>query len=105
MSNCDFVAGKSPIDLVASRLSHRALAPCVASALIRPNQSVQRLPQLTVKEVVGPSNVVTNHDVERGDDFAHDRNDRDLGQLAGCFEAMVERLEHRIQLLALIAAM
>jgi hypothetical protein len=58
----------------------------------------------TVK-VVGPNNVVTNHSVERGDDLAHDRNDRNLGQLAGCFEAMVERLEHRIPMLALIAAM
>jgi hypothetical protein len=42
MSNCDFVAFGSSIDLVASRLSHRALALCVVSALTRPNQSVQR---------------------------------------------------------------
>jgi hypothetical protein len=105
MSNCDFVAsgslGRSLIDLVASRLALRAPAPSAASALTRPNQSARRLPSgrrgvPTVKEVVGPNNVVTNHRVERSDDLAHDRNDRNLRQLAGCFEAMVERPQHRI---------
>jgi hypothetical protein len=96
MSNCDFVAGRSRIDLVASRLPHRALALCAVSALIPPNQSVQRLPQLLAIKEVGPHDVITNHRVERSDDLAHDRNDRKLRQLAGCFEAMVERPQHRI---------
>jgi hypothetical protein len=75
MSNCDFVAGRSRIDLVTSRLSHRALALCAVSALTRPNQSVQRLPrQLTVKEV-GPHDVITYHGIEHGDHLAHDRNE------------------------------
>ena len=39
MSNCDFVAGRSLIDLVASRLALRA-----AMALTQPNQSAQWLP-------------------------------------------------------------
>ena len=61
MSNCDFVAGRSLINLVASRLAHRALALCAVSALTRPNQSVQRLSwQLTVKEV-GPNDVIMSN--------------------------------------------
>jgi hypothetical protein len=95
MSNCDFVAGRSLIDLVASR-SDRTLALCVVSALPRPNQSVQRLPrQLTVKEV-GPNDVITNHGIEDGDHLAHDRNDHDLRHLASALGALTERLEHRI---------
>src|SRR5215831_5340658 len=43
MSNCDFVAGRSLIDLVASRLALRAPALRAASALTRPNQSAQWL--------------------------------------------------------------
>jgi hypothetical protein len=76
MSNCDFVAGRSLIDLVASRLAHPALALCAVSVSTpdQINQS-QRLPrQLTVKDV-GPNDVITNHGIERGDDLAHDRND------------------------------
>jgi hypothetical protein len=42
MSNCDFVAARSLIDLVASRLAHPALALCTVSALTRPNRTVQR---------------------------------------------------------------
>ena len=96
MSNCDFVAGRSLIDLVASRLAHPALALCAVSALTRPNQSAQRLSgQLTVKEV-GPNDVITNHGIEHGDHLAHDRNDHDLRHLASALEALTERLEHRI---------
>jgi hypothetical protein len=70
MSNCDFVAGRSLINLVTSRLSQRALALCAVSALTRPNQSVQRLSrQLTVNEV-GPNDVITNHGIEDGDHLA-----------------------------------
>jgi hypothetical protein len=43
MSNCDFVAGRSLIDLVAARLALHAPALGAASALTRPNQSAQRL--------------------------------------------------------------
>ena len=44
MSNCDFVAGRSLIALVASRLALRAPARRAASALTRPNQSARWLP-------------------------------------------------------------
>src|SRR6516162_3758862 len=44
MSNCHFVAGRSLIDLVASRLALRTPALRAATALTRPNQSAQRLP-------------------------------------------------------------
>jgi hypothetical protein len=77
MSNCDFVAGRSRIDLVASRLSHRALALCAVSALTRPNQSVQRLPRLLTMKDVGPHDVITKHCVEHCDHLAHDLNDHD----------------------------
>jgi hypothetical protein len=63
MSNCDSVAGRSLIDLVTSGLALRAPALGAASALTRPNQSAQWLPSgrrgaLTVKEVVGPNDVI-----------------------------------------------
>src|SRR5262249_55545995 len=100
MSNCDFVAGRSLIALVASRLALRAPALRAASALTRPNQSAQWLPSSrhgvpTVK-VVGPNEVITNHGIEHGDHLAHDRNDHDLRHLASALEALTERLEHRI---------
>ena len=44
MSNCHVVAGRSLIDLVASRLALRAPALRAATALTRPNQSAQWLP-------------------------------------------------------------
>src|SRR5260221_13832292 len=44
MSNCDLVAARSLIDLVASRLALRAPALRAATALTRPNRSAQRLP-------------------------------------------------------------
>src|SRR6266700_5437709 len=44
MSNCHLVAGRSLIDLVASRLALRAPALRAATALTRPNRSAQRLP-------------------------------------------------------------
>src|SRR5436853_1553551 len=43
MSNCHLVAGRSLIDLVASRLALRAPALRAATALTRPNPSAQRL--------------------------------------------------------------
>jgi hypothetical protein len=96
MSNCDFVAGRSRIDLVASRLPHRALALCAVSAFTRPNQSVQRLPRLLTMKEVGPHDVITNHGIEHGDHLAHDRNDHDFRHLACTLEALTERLEHWI---------
>ena len=100
MSNCDFVAGRSLIDLVASRLALRAPALGAATALTRPNQSAQwqssgRHNVPTVK-MVGPNNVVTNHCVEHCDHLAHDRDDHDLVQLTSGLETIVERLEHWI---------
>ena len=44
MSNCHLVAGRSLIDLAASRLVLRAPALRAATALTRPNRSAQRLP-------------------------------------------------------------
>ena len=44
VSNCHLVAGRSLIDLVASRLALRAPALCAATLFIRPNRSAQRLP-------------------------------------------------------------
>src|SRR5262245_15342712 len=100
MSNCDFVAGRSLIDLVASRLALRAPALRAASALTRPNQSAQWLSsgrhRVPTVKVVGPNDVITNHGIEHGDHLAHDRNDHDLRHLARALEALTERLEHRI---------
>src|SRR6201997_2293716 len=100
MSNCDFVAGRSLIDLVASRLALRAPALRAASALTRPNQSAQWLPsgrhRVPTVKMVGPNDVITNHRIEHGDHLAHDRHDHNLRQLAGGLEPIVERLEHRI---------
>src|SRR6516225_7659915 len=109
MSNCHFVAGRSLIDLIASRLALRAPALRAATALTRPNQSAQRLPcgrhAVPTAMALGPNHVVANHCVEHRDHLAHHCHDHDLRQFAGGLEAIVESLEHRIQLLALIAAM
>src|SRR4029077_16738304 len=100
MSNCHVVAGRSLIDLVASRLALRAPALRAAMALTQPNQSAQWLPcgwhTVPTAQMVGPNNVVANHRVERGDHLAHDRHDHNLRQLAGGLEPIMERLEHRI---------
>ena len=62
MSNCDFVAGGSLIDLVASRLALRAPALRAATALTRPNRSAQRLPcgrhSAPTAATVGPNDVI-----------------------------------------------
>ena len=100
MSNCDFVAGRSLIDLVASRLALRAPALRAASALTRPDQSAQWLSSgrhnVPTVKMVGPHNVIANHGVEHGDHLAHDRDDHNFRQLAGRLKAIVERLEHGI---------
>jgi hypothetical protein len=97
MSNCHLVAGRSLIDLVASRLALRAPAPRAATALTRPNRSAQRLPcgrhDVPTGQSVGPHDVIADHGIERGDHLAHDRHDRDLGQFAGSLETIVEYLE------------
>jgi len=70
MSNCHLVAGRSLIDLVASKLALRAPALRAATALTRPNRSAQRLAcrrhTVPTAKTVGPNNVVANHCVERG---------------------------------------
>ena len=62
MSNCDFVAGRSLIDLLASRLALRAPALRAASALTQANQSAQWLPsgrhRVPTVKMVGPSDVI-----------------------------------------------
>ena len=77
--------------------------------MTRPNQSAQWLPcgrhTVPTGKMVGPNNVVTNHRVERGDHLAHDGHDRNLRQLAGGLEPIVDALKTGFQLLALIAAM
>src|SRR5215510_6672561 len=91
MSNCDFVAGRSLIDLVASRLALRAPALCAASALTRPNQSAQWLSSgrhnVPTVKVVGPNDVIKNHGIEHGDHLARNRNDHDFRHLACALEA------------------
>ena len=86
MSNCDFMAGKSLIDLAASRLALRAPALRAATALTRPNQSTQRLPRgrhaVPTAMTVGPKHVIANDRVERGDHLAHHCHDRDFRLLA-----------------------
>src|SRR5436853_7127659 len=88
MSNCHLVAGRSLIDLVASRLALRAPALRAATALTRPNRSAQRLPcgrhAVPTAQTVSPSNIVTNHCVERGDHLAHHRRTT-FGNLPAAF--------------------
>src|SRR5258705_12455295 len=96
----DFVAGGSLIALAASRLALRAPALRAATALTRPIRSAKWLPcgrhTVPTAVTVGPSDVVTNHCVERGDHLAHHRHDRDLRQFAGGFQTIVEGFERRI---------
>src|SRR6516225_3455347 len=86
MGNCHLVAGRSLIDLVASRLALCAPALRAATTLTRPNRSAQRLPcgrhSVPTAKTVGPNNVVTNHCVERGDHLTHHRHDDDLRLLS-----------------------
>src|ERR1035438_1429866 len=100
MSNCDFVAGGSLIDLATSRLALRAPALRAATALTRPNQSAQWLPcgrhGVPTAEMVGPNDVVANHCVESGEHLTHHGYNRDLRLFSGGLEAIVERLECRI---------
>src|SRR5262252_6511117 len=100
MSNCHLVAGRSLIDLVASKLALRAPALRAATALTRPNRSAQwlacRRHTVPTAKTVGPNNVVANHCVERGNHLTHHRHDRDLRLLSGGLEAVMERLEPRI---------
>jgi hypothetical protein len=69
MSNCDFVAGGSLIDLAASRLALRAPALRAATALTRPNGSARGLPcsrhVVPPAVAVGPSDVVDSAKRER----------------------------------------
>ena len=100
MSNCHLVAAGSLVDLAASRLALRAPALCAATALTRPNRSAQRLPcgrhAVPTGQTVGPTDVVTDHCIERGDHLAHHCHDRDLWQFAGGLETIVECLERGI---------
>src|SRR5437870_12642782 len=74
MSNCHLVAGRSLIDLTASRLALRAPALRAATALTRPNRSAQRLPcgrhAVPTTKTVGPSDVVANHRIKCRDHLA-----------------------------------
>src|SRR5258707_13984410 len=100
MSNCHLVARRSLIDLVASKLTLRALALRAATALTRPNRSAQRLPRgrhaAPTVVTVDPSRTVAKHGVKRSDHLAHHRHDDDLRLLSGGREAIVERFECRI---------
>jgi len=98
VSNCDFVAWGSLIDLATSRLPLRA--PALRAALTRPNRSAQRLPcgrhAVPTTKTVGPSNVVANHRIECRDHLPHHRNDHDFRQFAGGFQTIVKDFERRI---------
>src|SRR5262245_48427632 len=82
MSNCHLVAGRSLIDLAASRLALRTPALRAATALTRPSRSAQRLPcgryVLPTAKTAGPNDVVANHCVEHGDHLTHHRHDHEL---------------------------
>src|SRR2546429_5156910 len=101
-SNCDLVARGSLIDLAASRLALRAPALRAATALTRPTRSAQRLPSgrhaVPAAQTVGPSNIVANHCVERGDHLTHHRHDHDLRLLSARRKALMGRLEYRIHI-------
>src|SRR5215469_3335153 len=100
MSNCHLVAGRSLIDLVASRLALRAPALRAATTLTRPTRSAHSLPcsrrAAPTGKMVGPSHVITYHCVECRDHLAHHGHDRDLWYLTCCFETMTEGLKRRI---------
>src|SRR5262245_52623263 len=100
MSNCHLVAGRSLIDLAASRLALHAPAQRAATALTRPNGSARWLPcgrrAAPTAVTVDPSRTVTEHGVERGDHLTHYRHDDDLRLLSGRREAIVECFERRI---------
>src|SRR5947209_10576810 len=87
LSNCDFVAARSLIDLAASRLALRAPAPRAATTLTRRNRSAQRLSSgrhaVPTANTVGPNDVVAEHGVERGDHLTHRCHDHDLRLLSG----------------------
>src|SRR6516164_3438266 len=97
MSNCDFMAAKSLIDLATSRLALRAPALRAATALTRPNQSAQRLPRgrhaVPTAMTLGPNHVVANHCVEHRDHLTHHCHDHDLWLLSGFREPIVESLD------------
>src|SRR5258708_14524832 len=97
MSKCHLVAARSLIDLATSRLALRAPALRAATTLTRPNRSAQRLPcgRYTVPTAmtIGPTNIVRNHCVERGDHLTHHRHDRDLRLLSAGLQAVMERLD------------
>ena len=109
MSNCHVAAGRSLIDLVASRLALRAPALRAASALTRPNQSAQWLPsgrhRVPTVKMVGPNDVITNHRIEHSDHLVHDRNDHDFAILPAPLRRVRNALSTGFQLPALIAAM
>ena len=100
MSNCHLVAGRSLIDLAASRLALRAPALRAATALTRPNRSAQRLPcgrhAVPTTKTVRPSDVVANHRIKCRDHLPHHRHDHDLRQFAGAFQTIVKEFERRI---------
>src|SRR6266404_4716980 len=101
MSNCHLVAGRSLIDLVASRLALRAPALRAATALTRPNRSAQRLPcgRRTAPTAVtaDPSRTVAEHGVERGDHLTHHRHDDDLRLVASENSIHLTRSHRRIR--------
>src|SRR5262245_4259347 len=100
MSNCDLVAARSLIHLAASRLALRAPALRAATVLTRPDGSARWLPcgrhGVLTAVTVGPTDVVTNHCVERGDHLAHHCHDNDLRQFSGGSATTVDPHEQRI---------
>src|SRR5258708_30907289 len=99
MSNCHLVAGRSLIDLVASRLPLRAPALRAATPLTRPNRSAQRLPcgrrTAPTALTVHPTRTVAEHGVERGAHLTHHRHDGDPRLLSGRLQASAASFRSR----------
>ena len=98
MSNCDFVTGRSLIDLAASRLALRAPALRAATSLTRPNRSAQRLAcdrhSVRLANAGGPNDVVANHSVEHRDHLSHHRDGDDFREFAGRGQTTMEGLQY-----------
>jgi len=99
MSNCDFVAGRSLIDWVASRLALRAPA-LRATTLTRPNRSAQRLAcdrhSVPLARAGGPNDVVANHCIEHRNHLTHHCHDHDFGEFAVRGQTTMEGLQRRV---------
>jgi hypothetical protein len=98
MSNCHLVAGRSLIDLAASRLALRASARCarLLGPIDQRNGYRAVGTMFPTAVTVGPNDVVANHRIKCRDHLPHHCHDRDLRQFAGAFQTIVKEFERRI---------